>query len=101
MAISYTDLYNAVNAANFQSRCWVAVWKAAQDIVNEDQSVFGHTQRYDWAIKVLRDELNITGRQLAIQVCRNPTIANDPIAAADGDIQFQINSIIGNLMVIG
>jgi hypothetical protein len=99
MALS--DIYNAANDAMFQGRCLAAVWKAAQDITAEDPQTEGHARRYDWAVTVLRDSARITPRQLAMQVLRNATIASNPGAASDGDLQFQVNSIVADLMAIG
>jgi hypothetical protein len=36
-----------------------------------------------------------------MQVLRNATIAANPGAATDSDIQFQVNSVLGDLLTIG
>ena len=95
------DIYSAAEDVTLQSRCLAATWKAAQDIMVEDPNEPNHQARKDWATNVLRDSTNITPRQLVMQVLRNPTIAEDPLAAPDGDLQFQINSIIASLVEIG
>jgi hypothetical protein len=96
------DIYNAAtDTAIFQPRCQVAMWKAAQDIMGESPQTPDYARRVAWATNVLRDKAAITPKQLAMQVLRNPTIAANPGAAVDGDIQFQVNSIIGDLLNIG
>lgn len=77
------------------------MWKAAQDVVAESPDTPNHQARMDWATRVLRDGTNITPRQLAMQVLRNAVIAADPGNASDSDVQFQVNSIIEDLIAIG
>ena len=100
--MAYADIYNAaVDTAIFQPRCMVAVWKAAHDILAEDPGTQDHQRRKAWAVNVLRDQVVITPKQLAMQVLRNATIAENPGAATDADIQFQVNSILADLLTIG
>lgn len=100
--MAYADIYNAAtDTAIFQPRCMVAMWKAAQDIMAEDPQTAEHSRRVSWATNVLRDAVSITPKQLAMQVLRNATIAGNPGAASDADIQFQVNSVIGDLLNIG
>ena len=99
--MAYTDIYTAANDATFQERCLVAMWKAAQDITAEASNTPNHQARIDWATRVLQDGANITPRQLAMQVLRNPTIASNPTGSTDDDLQFQVNSVLANLITIG
>jgi len=99
--MAYADIYNAANDANFQGRCWVAAWKAAQDILVEAANTPDHARRVAWATQILRDQASITGRQLAMIVLQNVTIAANPGAAADADLQFQINSAMDQLLTLG
>lgn len=99
--MSYLAIYNATNDPNFQGRCQVAMWRAAQDIAAEDPATPAHVVRKDWAERVLGDRAEIKPRQLAMQVLRNDSIAANPDTATDGDIQFQVNSIIDSLIMIG
>lgn len=99
--MAYADIYNAANDSMFQGRCQVAMWMAAQDIVSEASNTANHAARIDWANRVLQDNANITPRQLSMQVLRNLTIAANPGASTDGDIQFQVNSVLANLILIG
>lgn len=99
--MAYADIFNAANDTLFQGRCQVAMWIAAQNISAEDGATPQHQQRADWANRVLQDRATITPRQLAMQVLRNATIAASPGAALDGDIQFQVNSVIASLIAVG
>lgn len=100
--MAYADIYNAAtDTAIFQPRCMVAMWKAAQDIMAEDPQTADHQRRVAWATNVMRDKAAITPKQLAMQVLRNATIAANPGAASDGDLQFQVNSVIPSLLDIG
>lgn len=99
--MSYLTIFEAANNVEFQSRCRVATWRAAQDIAAEDDATPNHATRMDWASRVLTDKSNITDKQLAMQVLRNVGIAESPNAAPDEDIQFQINSVIDSIIAIG
>lgn len=99
--MAYADIYNAANDALFQGRCQVAMWKAAQDIAAESPDTANHKARLDWASRVLQDSANVTPRQLAMQVLRNPTIAASPSASSDGDLQYQVNSVLDSLIAVG
>jgi hypothetical protein len=99
--MSYSDTFNAVNDPAFQGRCLVAMWRAAQDVAAEAETTPNHQARKDWASRVLQDKANITPRQLVMQVMRNPTIAGAGTAAPDGDIQFQVNSVLDSIIAIG
>ena len=99
--MTYSAIYTAATDPTFQGRCQVAMWSAAGDIINEATNTASHAQRLDWANRVLMDHANITARQLAMQVLRNTTIAANPTAALDSDLQFQVNSIVPSLIAIG
>lgn len=99
--MNYLAIFNATIDPDFQARCQVAVWKAAQDIAAEAAGTPNHAARIDWATRVLHDRANVTPRQLAMQVLRNTTIAASPSAASDGDIQYQVNSIVDALIAVG
>lgn len=99
--MSYLTIFAAATDGAFQSRCRVATWKAAQDIAAEAATEPSHQMRADWASRVLADQTNITDRQLAMQVLRNAVIAADPANAADGDIQYQVNSVLDSIIAIG
>ena len=99
--MAYSDIFAAANDVTFQGRCLVATWKAAQDILTEAANTPNHQARIDWATRVLQDHANITPRQLAMQVLRNATIAANPSASTDSDLQFQVNSVLADLISIG
>lgn len=50
--------------------------------------------------RVLQDLQNITPRVLAMQVLRNATIAADPVNSSDGDLEYQLNQVWGDLLEI-
>jgi hypothetical protein len=99
--MSYAAIFTAASDEAFQGRCLVATWTAAQNILNEDPGTQNYEQRRGWAFGVLAGTNRITAYQLAVQVLRNPTIAGNPTAASDSDIQFQVNSIIPDIIQIG
>ena len=99
--MNYADIFSAANDKIFQGRCRVATWHAAQDIASESEEAASHQVRIDWAMRVLTDTTNITDRQLAMQVLRNPVIADSPTAAADADIQYQVNAVLADIIRVG
>jgi hypothetical protein len=99
--MSYAAIFAASNDEAFQGRCLVACWKAAQDILSEPRGTENYDVRRGWALNILAGTARITPQQLAVQVLRNPTIGQNPVAAQDGDLQFQVNSIISDLTAIG
>jgi hypothetical protein len=99
--MTYAAIYTAATDPVFQGRCLVAAWKAAQDILAEPTNTANYGGRRGWATNILQGTARITPQQLAVQVLRNATIAGNATAAADGDLQFQVNSIITDLVSIG
>lgn len=99
--MSFLDIFAAANDQTFQSRCQVALWIAAQNIAAEAEDTPNHANRKGWADRVLQDRAVISGRQLAMQVLRNPVISGAPMAADDGAIQYQVNSVIDSIITIG
>ena len=99
--MTYQAVFEASRDTTFQGRCLVALWIAAESIVNEDPQTPNHQARMDWARTAQQGKLAITPSNLAQAVLRNTTIATDPVAASDGDIQFQVNSILDWLLLQG
>lgn len=106
--MSYTDIWTSANDADFQGRCWAALWDVANKVAIEAAGFPASGQEstddgYDvaYAYRLLRDESTLTSRQLAQQVLRNGTIASSPVTATDGDIQYQINNTWAMLRNIG
>lgn len=99
--MAYIEIFAAANDLLFQGRCQVAVWVAAQNIIAEPAETPDHASRADWAVRVLQDKSNATPRQIAMQVLRNPVIAADPAASKDTDLQYQVNSVIPDLVKVG
>lgn len=96
--MAYSDIYSAaVNADHsLRKQTAVACHKAAVDILNESSSVELHAERVHWANKVLRDPVGWAA--IAIwKVLENSTIAADPAAATDNDVQFTVNGLVNTL----
>jgi hypothetical protein len=99
--MNYAAVFGAANDPVFQGRCVVATWKAAQDVLTESPGTPNYAVRRQWALNTLRGNTAITPRNLAVQVLRNATIAASPATATDNDLQFQVNSILADLIEIG
>jgi len=99
--MSYAARFTAATDVTFQGRCLVACWVAAQDILAEATNTPNYVNRRNWAVNILQGQTRISPRQIAIQVLRNASIAANPTASPDGDLQFQVNSIIDDLLAIG
>lgn len=98
--MDYLVIFAASNDVAFQSRCRVATWRAAQNIASEDPTLEDHATRMEWASRVLTDNTKITDKQLAMQVLRNEVIAEDPAAAPDSDIQYQVDLALSSIMAV-
>jgi len=99
--MTYLEIFGAANNADFQNRCKVAMWRAAQDICSEPEETENHATRKEWAERVLKDVVTIKPHVLAMQVLRNPVIADDSTSATDDAIQFQVNSVVDAIIAIG
>lgn len=99
--MSLQAVFEASGNTTFQGRCLAACWKAANDIIAESDQTPNHAARVEWALKILRDRQSITPRVLAMQVLRNATVAANPDAALDGDIEFVVASYLNDLILIG
>lgn len=99
--MSYIAIFGTANDVEFQSRCKVAMWLAAQDIADEAEDTPDHATRVEWARRVLQDVVTIKPHVLAMQVLRNPQIATELSATPDDAIQFQVNSVINSIIAIG
>ena len=94
---SYVELFDLATDAIFHKRIRFALLKSAYDIKNEADTVANHTERLRWAVKILNNEPIDLGR-VAIGVLLNPAIGNAGSAATDADIQFQVNSLVPDLV---
>jgi hypothetical protein len=99
--MNYLGIYSTACDKDFQNRCRVAMWRAAQEITGQDPTLEGHAMRIDWAERVLREEVKITDRQLALQVLRNTGIAQDPTGTPDQEVQAQVDAVINSIIAIG
>jgi hypothetical protein len=103
--MAYSDIWTNANDADFQGRCWAALWDVANKVYESEAGFPAAGQEgagdSEYAINVLRDKTNITSRQLAQQILRNTTIAANPATANDSDIQYQINTEWASLRDIG
>jgi len=103
--MAYFDIWTNANDAAFQGKCWAALWDIANKVVAGDsgypaagQAAAATAADYSFAASVLKDEVRVTGRQLAQQVLRNGTIAADPSAATDNDLAWQINNVAWSVL---
>lgn len=99
--MAYADIYNAANDTQFQGRCLAAMWKAATDVLAEDPQTPNYAIRRQWAFNVLRGRVSISPQILAMQVLRNPTVAANPGASQDTDLDFVIASYLDDIISIG
>jgi hypothetical protein len=106
--MAYSDIWTNANDADFQGRCWAALWDVANKVLADTTGYPASGQEATnaedddvYSKNILTDKVSISGRQLAQQVLRNTTIANNPATATDADILFQINSIWAELRELG
>lgn len=99
----YITRYGAYSGSNdLSSRIFVAVHKAASDIIGEDAGTANHAARLAWAQEAIgggRASLQLMTERMMVDVLTNGTIAADPYGQSsqdpDGDVQFVVNSLLG------
>ena len=96
---SYVELFDLATDATFHKRIRFALLKSAYDIKNEAANTANHVERLRWAVRMLNNEPLDLGH-VAIGVLLNPAIGNAGSAATDADIQFQVNSLVPDLVGI-
>jgi len=97
--MSYTDIWTHANNADFQGKCWAALWDVCNRVLAGEsgfpaagQVAAQASDDAGYALRVLRVESRLTGQQLAQQILRNATIAGSPATADDSALQYQINA---------
>jgi hypothetical protein len=97
--MSYVVIYDSavVSDSTLRKKIAVALHKAASDISIEDPSTADHSQRTAWARRVFADPVAWSA-QTVWTILQNATIAADPEAATDSDVQFVVNSNIATFI---
>ena len=100
--MGYPEIY--VAATRTESALYrqvvVAVFRAAQDVTNEDAGTANHANRLAWANDVLtQDGLSPTNeaKRWIWKVLENATIQTNPSGATDSDVQFVTNAIVNEM----
>lgn len=94
---TYVELFDLATDSVFHKRIRFALLKSAYDIKNEAETEPNHSERLRWAVRMLNNEPIDLGH-VAIGVLLNPAIGNAGSAATDADIQFQVNSLVPELV---
>jgi len=96
--MAYSDIYAAATDADhvLRKQIAVAMHKAAVDVLNESPSTELHNERICWANKTIRDPAGWAALAMW-KVLENSTIAANPAAATDSDVQFVVNGLINTL----
>ena len=97
--MAYTDIYDqaVVTDSTLRKKIAVALHKAATDIAMESRSTENNSQRVAWARRVFADPVGWAERTVWT-VMQNSTIAANPAAATDNDVQFVVNSNIATFL---
>lgn len=93
--MSLQAVYEASQDAAFQGRCLAAAWSIAAAIVrgetitnNASQSL-NTTSCTNFSLRLLRKENRVSSEQMAVLMLSNTTIAANPGASTDIDLQWQ------------
>jgi len=97
--MAYTDIYDQAVAAatTLKKKTAVALHKAAVDIINEDAGTALHNDRLTLANRIVSSPAAWADKVIW-KVMENATIAADPGAATDSDVQFVVNSMINTIL---
>ena len=95
-----TDLIATASHAEFSGRVMMIAFKVAQNVASEDPGTASHTERVDYAERIMRgdDKPNLMSAHV---ISSNPTIgmaieAEPQLLGSnvpDGDIEFALSSI--------
>lgn len=96
---SLVQMYNARFHPALMARTQAAILVASKAVQNEDVGYPYHTERLALANSCLASETYLAEvvRYMMYEMAANNTIASDPAAASDGDIQFVCNGAITNI----
>jgi hypothetical protein len=93
--MSLQAVYEASQDATFQGRCKAAAWSIAaaiirgETITNNASQSLNTTSCTNFALRLLRDMQVIKPTQMSILMLSNTTIAANPGASTDSDLQWQ------------
>jgi hypothetical protein len=92
---SYTELHDLIDNPLFHKKVQFALWKAATDVLNDSNASAGLKT---WARQTLRGNLELEDRRrVTLRCLMNPAVAAQGANAADGDVQFVVNGLVGEL----
>ena len=100
---AYTDRIDAARnkGGNLYRQIMAAIAKAAQDVAVEDPQTAEHEDRLAWSERVRSRGvagLEHEADRFLVRVLENATIAADPEAATDNDVQFVVNSLVNDFI---
>jgi len=100
--MAYTDIYTAATSEEsvLRQQIAVAMFKAAVDIINEDEGTENHYNRLAWARKVTNSNSAPVdeAEKWIWKVLENSTIQAAPTTSSDNDVTFAVNSIISYIV---
>lgn len=99
--MAYSDVWTTANDATFQGRCWAALWDVAVQVLDGVDTYPNAPKDLRFARLILKQEIKLSGIQLANQVLRKNTIANDPVGSGDAAVRNQLLAVWDTLKGIG
>lgn len=98
MAMTFEEAYELGADPTWRARCQTAGLQACANVMSEDPSTYGHTDRLEYANKVLLNP-SLQSAQIAFGVAAQPGITGP--GATDQDILFTVNSLINAWAGVG
>jgi hypothetical protein len=89
--MNFEERYNLGADAVFRARCQSGALEAATNVMSEDPSTNGHSERTAWANKVLLNP-SLQSQAISFGVAAQPGITGPE--ATDQDVLFTINSLV-------
>lgn len=90
---TYAEIYDLWTSSALKKRAYVAVAKAAQDVLNEDPGTTNHANRVLWATASLENP-EVNASKMMWPIVSNATVQAAGLACTDNDIQFVVNGAI-------
>jgi hypothetical protein len=89
--MTFEEAYQLGADPTWRARCQTGGLQAAANVMSEDDTTVGHTERTAWANKVLLNP-SLESQAIAFGVAAQPGITGPE--ASDQDILFTINSLV-------
>ncbi len=99
--IAYKDGYDLLDNAELQKRVKYARLRSATFILIEAANTPNHAERVAWAEKAMRDQLQMSFRELMLTVILDAALQQDGLLVTDVALQGAVDAAIPRMIAGG